>query len=226
MVNNRYFLLSEGFLWWPSLSLWKGRDQGTLSTEPFFRLLEFWVRSGLGESVHYSRKTLLKSKKIFVEHALHVALIHSQQGFRPIYVFNYSLLLYYSMHKKIDLHQIALGRISDILDTPLSLRVKCNSKRCLKFRLTSNFVGANMKQKSANHEKNPGQRWQIPPFPWIYNPCKLGWHAVFTISAIDFLVVCTIYFAPYQPVSPRNFDVYGIVSHVLDALPELCHRKE
>ena len=36
-----YFLLSEGFLWWPSLSLWKGRDQGTLPTEPFFRLLEF-----------------------------------------------------------------------------------------------------------------------------------------------------------------------------------------
>ena len=98
MVNNRYFLLSEEFLWWPSLSPWKGRDQGTLPTEPFFRLLEFWVL--------YSRKTLLKSKKISVEHALHVARIHGQQGFRPRYVFNYPLSLYYSMQKKIDLHQI------------------------------------------------------------------------------------------------------------------------
>ena len=52
------------------------------------------------------RERLLKSKKISVEHALHVAPIHSQQGFRPRYVFNYPLSLYYSMHKKIDLHQI------------------------------------------------------------------------------------------------------------------------
>ena len=64
-----------------------------------------------------------------------------------------------------------------------------------------------------------------PEFPIL---CKLGWHAVFTISAIDFLVVCTIYFAPYQPVSPTNFDVYRIVSqsYLTHALPELCHRKE
>ena len=157
MVNNRYFLLSEGFLWWPSLSPWKGRDQGTLPTEPFFRLLEFWVL--------YSRKTLLKSKKISVEHALHVARIHGQQGFRPRYVFNYPLSLYYSMQKKIDLHQIR----ANFWHTRILLSVP---EREMQLEEMSE-IQANIKlwsKKVQTTRKIQGKDGKYRLCPWIYNP--------------------------------------------------------
>ena len=69
---------------------------------------------------------------------------------------------------------IKLGRISDILAySSQSLRGKCNSKRCLKFRLTSNYEVKKCKLREKSRAKMANTAF-APEFTIL---CKLGWHA-------------------------------------------------
>ena len=66
---------------------------------------------------------------------------------------------------------IKLGRISDILaNSSQSLRGKCNSKRCLKFRLTSNYEVKKCKLREKSRAKMANTAF-APEFTIL---CKLG----------------------------------------------------
>ena len=66
---------------------------------------------------------------------------------------------------------IKLGRISDILAYySQSLRGKCNSKRCLKFRLTSNYEVKKCKLRGKSRAKMANTAF-APEFTIL---CKLG----------------------------------------------------